>query len=378
MELRISDLLEGLQESSIQLETKKYARPERVLALTKEKLAREEAERRRAGRGKRVRRAVLAVLLLALLGGGLYLGLARPELLRQLLPRSAESQALPTESAEAEETPAPSPEPPDAARSEALVGDYTASGAYATLGDYMVTVRRAVLDDNGIGVLELRIKNALGHGFVPGEDGEFIQEKEPFLSCTVSSSLGKPLKLVTHGVYEERSDTAIDFVYYLTPEEPLNWTEDVLLQFLVSWPSEEESERARITIPAAVRVPAQRFYDAGLLASVSPVGMMLCFTSTVRDSLIGDPDAAWDERFETERLELHFSDGSVYVVRDGETDRAACASTREQRDWIAFDRLVDTDMLTELVLSGQHVIRIAGNSTPAVSRYSYTLVKAGE
>lgn len=372
MDLRITDLLEGLQESSIQLETKKYARPERVLALTKEKLDREEAERRRAGRGKRIRRTVLALLLLALVGAGAYLGLVRPDLAGRLLNRKTEESPA-AESVPAEETPAPEPEEPDEVRSQALVGDFTASGLSATPGDYMITVRRAVLDDNGVGMLELRIKNALGHGFVPGEGGEFVQEKEPFLSCAVSSSLGRPLKLVSHGVYEERSDTAIDFVYYVTPEEPLNWTEDIQLQFLVSWPSTGESETARITVPAALRVPSRRFYGQGLLASVSPVGMMLCFTANVRDSLIGDPEADWEERFETQRLELHFSDGSVYVLRDEETDRAACASNREQRDWIAFDRLVDTEALTELVLSGQHVIRIAGNSSPAVSRYSYTL-----
>ena len=374
MELRISDLLEGLQESSIQLETKPYARPERVLTLSREKIERIQKERRRAGRGKRIRKAVLLLVLLLLLGGGLYVWKNHGDVLRQVLRPAVEAPAESLTPEEPAETPAPEPELPDEERRETLIGAYTSAvGEYATLGDYMLTVRDAVLDDNGIGILHLRVKNALGHGYVPDAEGNFIQEKEPYLNCTVQSSLGKSLKLVTHGVYEERSDTSIDFVYYLAPEEPLNWTEDIFLQFQVTWPSSGESENARITIPASVRVPARRFYGDGLLASCSPVGMMLCFTGTVRDSLIGDPDAAWDEVFETERLELQFSDGSVYIIRGPETDRTACAATREQRDWIAFDRLVDTELLTELRVSGQHVIRIAGNSTPAVSRYSYTL-----
>ena len=85
-------------------------------------------------------------------------------------------------------------------------------------------------------------------------------------------------------------------------------------------------------------VPARAFAGNGLRAEVSPLGLSLTFENRPEGEVI------------TERMTIRYADGSAFTVLDDHTVNLSLSSAdwETQDQWMAFNRLVNADQVTEI------------------------------
>lgn len=236
----------------------------------------------------------------------------------------------------------------DEEKAEALVGAYiSAVGQSAQLGDFTFTVREVMIDENGNGAVTVDVDNPKGHGRKP--DGSFSGDGQPDTWFGYSVWSGNDVMVASrdYAVTEGYSDTHISFVYSISPDSsaPLG---DIILRFGL-YSMDKDREEADIVIPAAERIPAKDFYTEGLTASISPVGMTLCFDDAYNDGEY--------EEYVLNELLIHYSDGSTYVVQGENTVNYMCATLdRENKGivYITFNRLADIETVSGISVKADH------------------------
>ena len=232
---------------------------------------------------------------------------------------------------------------------EALAGPYVADiGESVQLEDYTFTLESALLDENGIGALTVRVENPNGHGIQADPNAYTEESPEPFL-CSITRSEAPEgywdfMDDRASLVRDDFTDTQATFVYYLTPLSPLSADEPLTVSFILNTPEQDFADRpqASLTIPGGNRLPARAFVGEKTTALVSPVGITLRYA-------FGDGE----EKIE-HSLVLRYADGGEYVVKGDDLANFAVASVYEDfgTAWFAFNRLANVESLAEISVSG--------------------------
>ena len=246
----------------------------------------------------------------------------------------------------------------DAEKAEALVGAYvTEIGQSVQLENYTFTLESMVLDENGIGALTVHVENPSGHGIrFDGKGGNL-----PF-SMDVERGGGESRFMDSreYPAKDSFTDTQADYVIYVTPLEVLPTGEDLSLCIQLRQPEKEASDWPTASIPLPIENPVstRSFAADGVRAEVSPVGMTLRYE-------IG----AGAEKAEN-AITVRYADGSEYIVLGLDLHNLSVHSVSSdfENHWIAFNRLADTDSITEIVVSGKWI-----DNNGAVNTYEFVL-----
>lgn len=376
MELNISDLLDGLEENAVPIQSKPVASARRIKELTMKKIENEEPRRVTVTPRRQLKRIVTMVAVVALilaLGVTAYALVSHEEFFRNAfgtgIPgREAESvdiltpegDVLKTEHFPAEERVENDPE-----KTEELIGGYvSAVGQSLTLDGYTVTVEDAVLDKNGIGAVSVLIENPNGHCF-RGDD----QLHYPYLGCYARGSRGTLISFRDFPVEDSDTGTSIRLVYYLCPAEELGAEEDVLLNFTVIGESEELAAGS-ISIPAAERVPTAALQAEVAEAELSPVGLHLVYTFD--PGLAGD---MWYQEYIDSEITVRFLDGSSYTVQGEGVVNSPVSVKKDNGEWIAFNRVVDVEQVSEITVTGSMLAETSESNGIREQSYFFTLLK---
>lgn len=235
----------------------------------------------------------------------------------------------------------------DEEKASELVGSYVVDiGQSVTLENYSFTLENALLDENGIGVLTLHVENPDGHGIKYSGQYDGAKGEHPPFNILLGRESGKYFDMDTREYLAEASftETKADYVVYFTPFEPLPADEALILTLRLMQPNVAPPDRQSVSvrIPAAEKVAARNFSTEGVRAAVSPVGMTLCYD-------IGGTA----EKVENS-ITLRYADGSEYTVMGTGFVNFSVASVSQDRgtQWYAFNRLADPDSITEIVISG--------------------------
>lgn len=232
---------------------------------------------------------------------------------------------------------------------EKLIGEYvSAVGQSVDIGNYTVTVREAVMDENGLGAVTVDITNPDGHGFAP--DGSFSSlNPEVYLGFSPQFADGTPIAARDYAAAEGYSDTHISFVYYLAPPVTPTRGEDIVLRFSKVLRSSGKRETADIVIPAAECVPTRELRGDDITAALSPVGLRLSF-GTVKH------DAAFEE-YVTRELVIRFTDGEEYTVKGEGVNNAALGTYDTDNVGVhsyVFNRIVDISSAESVFIRTTH------------------------
>ena len=226
---------------------------------------------------------------------------------------------------------------------ENLTGNYIAAvGQSVELDGFTFTIQEALLDDNGIGALTVHVSNPDGHGLK--QSGHYENGERPRFGWTVYPQ-GDEMHMMDMRDYilpDSFSETEADFVLYITPFTPLPSDTGLTLKIMAhkdgvnppDWPT------AELTIPAQEKLPSRDLSGDGVTARVSSVGLSLQYDIPSAQEVIDDS------------MELVFSDGSSYTIKgDDLVNFTAASRSPDQRTlYYCFNRLCDTEMVTELRL----------------------------
>lgn len=232
---------------------------------------------------------------------------------------------------------------------EALLGDYvSAVGQSVQLGNYTVTVREALIDENGLGALTVDIENPDGHGFAP--DGSFSTPNPAvFLGFSPELRDGTPIAARDYAAAEGYSDTQISFVYYLAPPVEPGAGEDIVLRFTRVERDSGKRDSAEIIVPTAECVSARRMSADGASAELSPIGLSVSFNSIVRDAVL--------EEYVTGDIVITFADGETYTVKGDGVNNAALGMydiNNVAHHKYVLNRIIDPAQVKTLTLRTTH------------------------
>ena len=234
---------------------------------------------------------------------------------------------------------------------EALTGTYVWAPDHSEkLGDYTVTLENALFDQNGIGALQVRISNPNGHGLKRSWTEYGADELVPVVVNVLRSTGDYPMLDDEAYVVESTfTETEMEYVIYLTPMQKLAEDEKLTVCFTL-FTGDEEAEPEEVLIPLDLEkfVPTRTFRGHGLCAEVSPLGLYLTFDSQPSDELTVD------------RMTILYAGGSEFTVIDGHTVNLSVHSAdwETQDQWMAFNRLVNVDRITEI-----EIMTAAGGGT---------------
>lgn len=234
----------------------------------------------------------------------------------------------------------------DAETAQALLGGYIFSeGGAVSVDGYTFTLENAVIDQNGAGVLLVKIENPNGHGLRRSWN-EYSDDVVPAHVQVSRKSGDYPyMDDQAHVALDSFTDTEMEYVIYTAPLEVLPEDETLSLECSVIRRAGEEYEVSSEMIPVAVsaRVPAQEYKADGVRVSLSPLGMMIRYDFVPEREKI------------LERLAVRFDDGSEYTVIGDDVVNTAVHSVEygSWNEWITFNRLVDPARVTGIALEAQ-------------------------
>ena len=242
----------------------------------------------------------------------------------------------------------------DTQLAQELIGAYVCTvNQSIEIGGYSFTVREAVLDDNGIGVITIDVVYPNGAEPKFGYDlsaGEF----SPY-GFTIRQG-NKTCFHSGYGYIDSRvtDNTCVRWVYYfITPDSSRR--EELCVDIGV-WTGETEISEGydgttlpvpiythkTLTLPAIDPVPAASLRSEVLSASLSPFGLTLCCTE-----YHGDFDFVFEE------IVLVFDDGSEYTVLNDEQFTFSADSARNNSSvCFALNRLTEVEKVTEVRARG--------------------------
>ena len=350
--VRISDLLDGMEAPNYGLKESAAVSPERIKEIAMKKIHTEPKHHT----AKRKRSAVLifaAALALALSVTALaayHSGFFNNAFGSGVAGQEAYDNPLTDKDGNVVKTehyPAMERVETDEEKAEALVGAYVAEiGQSVKLENYTFTVENALLDENGVGVLTLHIENPDGHGIKYSGEYDAAKGELPPFSIVVERESGDYPYMDTREYLAEASftETQADYVIYVTPFDRLPTDEALTLTLRltkmdVDFPN---GPAVSVCIPATEKVAARNYIAEGVRAAVSPVGMTLCYEN-------GD-----GAEKSVDSIVLRYADESQYTVMSADLVNVSVSSVSRDQSalWFAFNRLADADSITEIAISG--------------------------
>lgn len=248
----------------------------------------------------------------------------------------------------------------DTQRAEALLGDEIAdSGTSFTAAGYTFTIDSYVMDANGIACMTYTLENPSGLGILYDAGGGEVCYHDPnavkgdgtLLEPMFATASGATLDSRTYLDTANATDTKATLVVYLTPMAALA-ADDGIVMTVSGYAARDDGTEAvetlkTVTLPASAKVPCVELTGTGVTVAVSPVGM------TVTSESFRAGDCQIDE------LSLRYADGSTYVVESENPYilNASVSAESGQTVWLAFNRLVDVDQLSAVVVDGTELAR---------------------
>lgn len=235
----------------------------------------------------------------------------------------------------------------DAEKAQALLGGYIlGEGGTLSIDGYTFTLENAVLDQNGVGVLLVKITNPDGHSLKRDWE-EYPADRPVPAGAQVKRASGDYPYMDDRAYVAQDSftDTEMEYVIYTVPMEPLPLMEALSLECYVLKPLGEEWDAQSQTLPIDVpaRVPARTYEAEGVRVSLSPLGMRV------------DYDFMPESEKILQQLVIRYDDGSAYtVIGDGVVNTSVhSAEYGTWSEWIAFNRLADPERIADIVLEAR-------------------------
>lgn len=267
----------------------------------------------------------------------------------------------------------------DLETAEETVGSYIMdSGESLELSDYTLTVESYLVDENGIGVLTYTLENPNGlaeppedvictegytlyqmgfdaelwlmpEGTEPPTNGKSYWTNSEWDTKAVMSS-------VTYRNEEKSTETKAYLCTYFVPNRVLEPGDFIQLLFTECWPAGDQGGYCSTGELLAIRelqltqkLPTATYEDeeTGIAVQFSPLGLRMD-TAGVRDYL----NLSYSPEQRAARIELHYTDGSSFVLRDQAekisnfTVLSVGGDNGGLRDhhWIAFNRLITQEV----------------------------------
>jgi hypothetical protein len=310
--------------------------------------------------------AIAAVLVIALAGTALAAALSHGDFFESVfgtgIPGRADIEVVTNPPGSTYELPVVQREAVDADKAEALIGGYVVDSSEAIEANgFTLTVQSYAMDKNGIAVLTYTLENPdgldilhdAGSGCVYYFDEAFSEPWGPRLvEPMFTTTLGEMLLDSRTFIDSSRStDTKATLVTYITPFGAIS-DKDGITMTLMGY-SEGDNRKlappdlAKIIMPAAAKIDTKKFSGKTFSAAVSPVGIMI--TTTLPDI---------DGKAYT--IIIKYADGSEYIVKSDTPVYILNASVESQHGqsiWAAFNRLVDSDNVESVIISGEELTR---------------------
>ena len=277
--------------------------------------------------------------------------------------------------------------PVDADTAEALIGDSIVDvGESIEANGYTVTVESAVMDENGIACVTYTLENPEGVDTFTIFEGNSVDYGDA--ENIENSRLVEPEFTITSDNYQNENDsfnhlddrTVIDesrstdtcatLVAYITPFGTVS-SDDGMLMTLKGYVDGVYTTFGSIEIPASAKLPAAEFTDGAITASISPVGIKLTYQSISQvinetetksafveggaDTPEATPDGVEDLPSGPDNVVIKYADGSEYVLESSDPYlyNIGVGSTKGLNIYMAFNRLVDVDSVTAVVVDGE-------------------------
>lgn len=341
MKLEINDLMDCIQDGSVELELMEVASATKIKELTMKKVQQTKQTTHAYGSMKRVTVLAAALVLVLALGMTGYAVVSHSDFFQNVFGTGGYAQPAHTNEVldengnvlKVEHYPAIERVDVDEERAEELLGDYvSAVGKSVTVRGYTFTVQDMILDENGIGSVTVQVSNSNGHGLPT--NGAVDYTAEVSFGYATEGSAGTPVASRSYALEAGYSENAISYVYSITPLKPLAANEDIILRFVVAEKVDEyhaDTEEQAIVLSAPKKLQTVGFAADGLKAEVSSVGMALERTEKLGEEMVLD------------RAVINYTDGSKYVVDDCNVWNTLGAAMDENGHLLlAFNRIVET------------------------------------
>jgi hypothetical protein len=254
--------------------------------------------------------------------------------------------------------PASEREDVDAERAEAIIGSYIAeAGTTVEANGFTFTINSYVTDLSGIACLTYTLENPLGldilHDAGGGEVSYYDEDYEAkgfrLVEPLFAAESGAMLDSRTYLDAGRSTDTKAALVVYVTPFGAVAADDGIIMKIMGYAENDDKSLAppvlATIMLPASAKVAGMEFSGGDITATISPVGIM------VTSSAFADGDC------QVRDLRIKYSDGSTYVVEseDPYIHNASVSSADGKTIWEAFNRLVDVDKVTSVIVNGSEL-----------------------
>lgn len=348
MKLEINDLMDCLQEGSVELELMDVASATKIKELTMKKVQQTQQTTGHV-RANMKRVTVLAAVMVLVLALGMtgYAVVSHSDFFHNVFGVGGFSQPSHTnevvgengEVLKVEHYPAVERVDVDQAQAEELLGDYVSTiGKSVTVRDYTFTVQDLILDESGIGSVTVQVSNPNGHG-LPA-NGVMDDTAEVSFGYATEGSAGTPVASRSYVLGEGNSENTISYVYSITPMKPLMENENIILRFVVAEKVDEyhaNTEEQVIVLSAPKKLQTVAFAVDGLKAKVSSVGMAFERTEKLSEEMV------------LERAVIHYTDGLKYVVCDSNVSNMLGSAMDENGHLLlAFNRIVEAENIQNI------------------------------
>ena len=206
-----------------------------------------------------------------------------------------------------------------------IIGDYVRDiDSGFTHGDYKLTVRNFVIDENGTGCLSWELENPNGIGL--NELANPTEYTNPPVQLLLKDDEGNFMDERGFAVEDTFSETGAQYIMYFTPFTAFDGGD---LTLVIRWWEDGEATDDEQKLPADTPVPGRELDMDGFIAKISPLGM------TVSD-IIDGPGA----------IRIALTDGGSYTVVDENGQSFIVGALKDGGGAsFAFDRVIDVDTI---------------------------------
>ena len=214
------------------------------------------------------------------------------------------------------------------------LGDYVlAVNKGVTAGDYTLIVRSLVIDENGVGAMTYEISNE--NGISLDEHGNVLDEAGTTNPVWLFLETADGDMVDTCEYLQKNACTNNTAVYtaYFTPFVVYDGGS---LTVHFRWREAGKIQKASEDIPIEAVIGARSLSDGEVSAEVSPLGLLL--------NVAGDVSI--------DKMVIRYADGSEYRVIGNDRYNCTVSSKLDTSTAFAFDRLVDTANIVEVIVGG--------------------------
>lgn len=218
----------------------------------------------------------------------------------------------------------------DLEEAKKLYGDYVSNvDTVFTLGESTFALKHFMIDETGIGMLTWTVENPNGLKYIYGGYGFMsFDDTNPFCEPSIRQFGADGQEKSFASTYpalisRNEDDTKLDLVTYFGTFDPYKIGDHFVWMIY----SRTSSERKTVQITPVSHIPAKKMVAAdGMKLTVGSQGVVI--------------DVNSDELFETDKIVLHFNDGTQYFVEDWDKMILNSSGSLWRGDAYRYDDLV--------------------------------------